>query len=48
MHFAMILFFHVANMDILENISMNTNTQLLPCLVEGRLDMYPMEIDSQG
>jgi len=35
-------------MAILEKQSMTTNTQSLPSLVEGILDMYSMEMDSQG
>jgi hypothetical protein len=35
-------------MTIFKNRSMNTNTQLFPCLVDGRQDMKSIKTDSQG
>ena len=43
-----ILFLQADNIAILENLSMTTNTQSLPCLVEGRPDRQSIEVDSQG
>jgi hypothetical protein len=45
---AVILFLQAIRMAILENRSMTTKTKSLPCLVEGRPDMYYIEMDSQG
>lgn len=46
--FVVIIFLQAVNMAIVENISMTTNTQSLPCLVEGRTDIFSMDMDSQG
>jgi hypothetical protein len=42
------LFLQAAIIVILENQSITMKTESFPCLVEGRPDMYSIEMGSQG